>query len=888
MSMKKIFFTLILLLFILFARASLAHVSDTSEIRAVFFHRICGVSDNIDWNTIAKTLASYKFNLCLIPASVNLYQVSYWGYIKNCISDAVTACHNNGMEAHILFGYLGGSEQTDLKAVDSSGNPYNWYDPCKNATREVVKNLTIEIARDLDIDGFNFDYIRYDENADISFSDECKVQFAQWLSDQGKPPITEWPGPFKAGGSRSNEFREWRVIPVTNLVKDTREWMLPYKPNLEFSASVYTYWSGLAPDGLRYEIGQDTADWINKGYLDFVSPMIYLGNLQSFKNDINFDINYFNGGQEGKIPMAPFLCTDSNCGSSVSTAVFGEEVNYSRNVSDGIMIWRYGGPGQGNTGELTDIRPYLNKVNETNPNGWFDTFTLQNIYVENINDTSVSIKWSTTLPTTSIVEYNNTPLFVATKKSGTHIDYFDMDHVIGYKSSDNSNITSHSITLTGLQKGIIYYYRVQSRDNFELLSSKVYNFTIGQLNYPVSITGVVTDYDTGLAISGDTVTCDVYTATTNSTGGYLIKMFTPPPGYCSLVASKSSYTSKTISFSFTENKTYERNFELNKIKYRVYGRLRNITDSSVQATIIAYQQNNVIATNQTDPNGNYVLSLIPGVYDVQYNLTNFYIPNFYIRIPSTDITNSDTYELVKYVTGYPGSNSISIVLVISEPKNIQVFSNNMPTRVSQNGTLIKNVSSLSGLKNNSWFYEDSSIKRLNIIATPSPVPLCGNKICENSEKETSDLYYCPGDCPVGLIGYWKFDESSGSNAIDSSGFGHNGTLMNNPTRVTGCMHGNCLSFDGIDDYVNISKFGDYSKGFSIEFWFNMKQSSARQRPFSSDSFSTCYIEPGSTSWGCFLGNGDDWSGGIGTDNWNYNSWNHFAMTYDVSTGNWID
>ncbi|QDP51509.1 MAG: putative concanavalin A-like lectin/glucanases superfamily protein [Prokaryotic dsDNA virus sp.] len=37
---------------------------------------------------------------------------------------------------------------------------------------------------------------------------------------------------------------------------------------------------------------------------------------------------------------------------------------------------------------------------------------------------------------------------------------------------------------------------------------------------------------------------------------------------------------------------------------------------------------------------------------------------------------------------------------------------------------------------------------------------------------------------AGLIGYWRFDSGSGETAIDSSGKGFNGTLVNNPTWTT--------------------------------------------------------------------------------------------------------
>jgi len=53
-----------------------------------------------------------------------------------------------------------------------------------------------------------------------------------------------------------------------------------------------------------------------------------------------------------------------------------------------------------------------------------------------------------------------------------------------------------------------------------------------------------------------------------------------------------------------------------------------------------------------------------------------------------------------------------------------------------------------------------------------------------------------------LVGYWKFDEGSGTTAYDSSGYGNNGTLVNGPTWTTGKV-GGALSFDGVDDYVRV-------------------------------------------------------------------------------------
>jgi hypothetical protein len=54
----------------------------------------------------------------------------------------------------------------------------------------------------------------------------------------------------------------------------------------------------------------------------------------------------------------------------------------------------------------------------------------------------------------------------------------------------------------------------------------------------------------------------------------------------------------------------------------------------------------------------------------------------------------------------------------------------------------------------------------------------------------------------GFVGYWKFDEGSGSTVTDSSGNGNNGTRMNGVAWTTGKLN-RALFFDGINDYVNI-------------------------------------------------------------------------------------
>ena len=48
-----------------------------------------------------------------------------------------------------------------------------------------------------------------------------------------------------------------------------------------------------------------------------------------------------------------------------------------------------------------------------------------------------------------------------------------------------------------------------------------------------------------------------------------------------------------------------------------------------------------------------------------------------------------------------------------------------------------------------------------------------------------------GKASAELVGYWKFDEGSGTVAADSSALGNDGTLSGNATWVDGQIDGTC-------------------------------------------------------------------------------------------------
>jgi hypothetical protein len=73
----------------------------------------------------------------------------------------------------------------------------------------------------------------------------------------------------------------------------------------------------------------------------------------------------------------------------------------------------------------------------------------------------------------------------------------------------------------------------------------------------------------------------------------------------------------------------------------------------------------------------------------------------------------------------------------------------------------------------------------------------------------------------GPVGWWKFDESSGTTAADSSGSGNTGSLINGPVWTSGQI-GNALSFDGSNDVVNAGSSAslDDLPALTLSAWIN--------------------------------------------------------------------
>ncbi len=126
-----------------------------------------------------------------------------------------------------------------------------------------------------------------------------------------------------------------------------------------------------------------------------------------------------------------------------------------------------------------------------------------------------------------------------------------------------------------------------------------------------------------------------------------------------------------------------------------------------------------------------------------------------------------------------------------------------------------------------------------------------------------------------LVAHWKFDDGSGTTLFDSSGNGHDGTLMGDPKWVSGHL-GGALEFDGDGDYVDCGSSPDFEipVNISITCWIKVNQFDKTWQAIITTSDSSWRVHRSSSSNNIAWGS----SGLSPTD---------LTGTTDVSTGEWF-
>lgn len=234
-----------------------------------------------------------------------------------------------------------------------------------------------------------------------------------------------------------------------------------------------------------------------------------------------------------------------------------------------------------------------------------------------------------------------------------------------------------------------------------------------------------------------------------------------------------------------------------------------------------------------------------------------------------------------------GNNSV--VLVDTSSANITLT---LPAALDNSGTIYQIKK--THVDNQLWIDAsdnidglDSSIEMTNSSSSLPYINLISNGSAWYILESSSDALVVPG--ADNLVGWWKFDESTGTSASDSSMNGENGTLNGGQDFSGNGLSGKIdrsLFFNGSSDYISAPFSSDLNPDhFSITLWAKVTGSQGSFRsPISSRDSGLGFIiyATNANIWSLWTGSG----GGYPTTNGPavvLDQWTFISATYDGTT-----
>ena len=440
-------------------------VKRTSEIRGMFLNG--SNMNNPNMEKIANVCENYGINTLIVETGSNCSRYPSAivgrcaGLTKDYVQEAIDACHPRGIKVYVSMNVLMGAyigDGKEKRAVTHEGFA-NWMCPTRPFSREHLVALVKELFRNHpDLDGFMFDYLRYEP--DMCYCEFCKERF---IADTGLTDV-EWFTDVHSGGKYRNQFFEWRVKPINELLELMRNAILEVKSTCEFTAAVWRWIPG-HPQYWRMWLGQDSAYWVSQGWLDWICPMIYVDNPATLESSLLELREGLAGGEDGLIPVPPFIDLFVDATSTPSN--FAERVNMLRSINaDGFIVWTYGGEGSG--ASYPSITDYFDLIEN------IPIFGLHDISWKKEGENLV-VTWKTNYPASSKVEYSPKSMFetVRLHQPSVNFDYYKVNHIEGTIVEDPLKRTEHSMSIP-LASGEVFF-RLSSRGSLTASTEEFYS-----------------------------------------------------------------------------------------------------------------------------------------------------------------------------------------------------------------------------------------------------------------------------------------------------------------------------------------------------------------------------------------------------------------------------
>jgi uncharacterized lipoprotein YddW (UPF0748 family) len=315
------------------------------EFRAGWCHTGFGVT-GLTWDETIRRLKDNGFNAIVVNAmraGIADYQSELLPVRDRVATEgdqialAVAAGKKYGVEIHIwkVNWNLGGAPEEFVDRMRAEGRlqktrdgrETRWLCPSDPRNFELERDSMLEVARNYDVDGIHFDYIRY-QDQDNCYCDGCRQRFEEGAGMK----VADWPKDVLEGGPQYAAYQEFRRAQITRLVKAVSEEAHRIKPWIKVSAAVFSDWPQC-----REDVGQDWGAWVKAGYLDFVCPMDYTDSEAEFRTRVQVQRDVV----DGRIPLYPGVGASAP-GLPVGQVI--DQIGIARaEGADGFIIFEYQG-----------------------------------------------------------------------------------------------------------------------------------------------------------------------------------------------------------------------------------------------------------------------------------------------------------------------------------------------------------------------------------------------------------------------------------------------------------------------------------------------------------------------------------------------------------------
>lgn len=257
----------------------------------------------------------------------------------DALGTALEQAHKNGMEFHAWFWNfnVGNERHNPIIGKDSeypgpvlstrrfswalagkNGSLFGhnqheyWVNPANPEARQYCGDLMREVVTKYPVDGVQYDYIRYPFNGKpnqmgwdwvgrLRFERETGLSLDN-LDDEG-----------------AAVWQAWKIAQVNQFVEETSNSIRKIRPGIRISAAVYG-----TPRRLRcWNLQQEWETWINKGWIDTLNPMTYVGTAK----ELQIQANNCRESSEDKALVYPGLSIRQ-----LDTAGFIEQLDTARDI----------------------------------------------------------------------------------------------------------------------------------------------------------------------------------------------------------------------------------------------------------------------------------------------------------------------------------------------------------------------------------------------------------------------------------------------------------------------------------------------------------------------------------------------------------------------------